>query len=55
MNKVVIPFLSFAGECMAHPGHGAPIVHTHGWDWPSLGLGIVVAIVAAVALWRSMK
>jgi hypothetical protein len=53
MNKLAIPFLLFAGDCLAHPGHGAPLIHTHGWDWASWAFWIAVAAAAAIAVWRA--
>ena len=53
MNRAIIPFLLFTTECWAHPGHGAPLGHLHGWDWgPSL-LWIAIAAVAALAAWKA--
>ncbi|MCB9930380.1 MAG: hypothetical protein H6844_13330 [Alphaproteobacteria bacterium] len=34
--------LSAAGPALAHPGHGAPVFHTHAWE---IGLAVVAAIV----------
>jgi len=51
--KTAIPFLLFAGDCLAHPGHGAPLVHAHGWDWASWAFWIGPAVAAAAALWRA--
>ncbi len=34
----------FTGEALAHSGHGAPAVHTHGWEY--LLLAAVIAVVA---------
>lgn len=53
MNRTMIPFLFFAGDCLAHPGHGAPLVHIHDWDWRNLALGIGMVVVAALAIWRA--
>jgi hypothetical protein len=36
--------LFMAGETLAHPGHGALALHTHGWEYALLG-----AVVAGVA------
>ena len=53
MNKTAIPLLICAADCLAHPGHGAPLIHTHGWDWANVWFWIGVAVVAAVAAWRA--
>lgn len=40
---------------LAHPGHGAPVVHSHEWE---IGLALVAAIVGigfAVRAYRSRK
>jgi hypothetical protein len=42
----------FAGETVAHPGHGAPMVHSHGWEYVLLAAAIVVA---AVGWFRARK
>jgi hypothetical protein len=52
MNRVLVPLLLFSGECLAHPGHGAPLIHVHEWDWAHLSLGIGMVVVAAIAIWR---
>ena len=53
MDKTAILLLISAGDCLAHPGHGAPLIHTHEWDWASVWFWIGVAVVAAVAAWRA--
>ena len=56
MNKTAVPLVLFAGDCLAHPGHGAPLIHTHGWEWANVWLWIGLAVaVAAVAAWRARK
>ena len=52
MNKAVLPLLFFAGDCMAHPGHGARLLHLHDWDWASWAFLIAAIAVAAGAVWR---
>ena len=49
---VPLPLLMFAGECFAHPGHGASPGHLHSWDWGHLFLGIAIVVVAALAMWK---
>ena len=53
MNKTAIPLLVLAGDCLAHSGHGAPLIHTHPTDWGSVWFWIGLAAVAVVAAWRS--
>ena len=54
MKAFLLPLSLFAGECLAHPGHGAALIHAHGWDWAQLGLGLgMLGIAAAVVYWRS--
>ena len=52
MYRVIVPLLLIADECSAHPGHGAPLVHVHGWDSAHLALGIAIVALAAIAMWR---
>ena len=54
MKRILLPLLFFAGDCLAHPGHGAAQIHTHGWDWTQLALGLgMAAVAAALVYWRS--
>jgi len=54
MKPILLPLLFFAGNCLAHPGHGAAQIHTHGWDWTQLALGLgMAATAAALVYWRS--
>ena len=53
MNRLVLPFLFLAGDCLAHPGHGAPLIHLHNLDWTELSLLIAVLAVATIAVLRS--
>jgi hypothetical protein len=34
----------FPSLALAHPGHGAPVFHSHAWE---IGLGLVAVIVVA--------
>jgi hypothetical protein len=36
MYRILITALLFSGEALAHPGHGAPTLHTHGWEYALL-------------------
>jgi len=51
MNRMVLLLLFFAGDCLAHPGHGAPMIHTHPSDWYLL-LGAGAILLAAILVWR---
>ena len=54
MKLILLPLLFFAGDCLAHPGHGAAQIHAHGWDWTQLALGLgMAAVAAALVYWRS--
>ena len=53
MNKAAIPLLLFAGDCLAHPGHGAALIHTHEWHLENVWLWIAIAALAAVLGWRA--
>jgi len=52
MNRIVLLLLFFAGNCWAHPGHGAPLFHTHPSDWYLL-LGAAAIVVSLIFAWRS--
>lgn len=45
------PFL-LAGETLAHPGHGAPAPHMHGWEYALLA---AVIVAAGLAWFRARK
>jgi hypothetical protein len=47
----IFPWPLFAGEALAHPGHGASTLHTHGWEYALLA----AAIVATVGWMRAKK
>ena len=53
MSKAAIPLLALAGDCLAHPGHGAPLIHGHALDWANLGFLIGIVLLAAVVAWRA--
>jgi hypothetical protein len=46
MYRLAAVLLVIAGEAIAHPGHGAPVVHWHAWDYllPSLLLAAAAAV-----------
>ena len=52
MHRIAISFFLLAGEAMAHTGHGALEVHTHGWEYALLAAAIAVA---AVGWFKSRK
>jgi hypothetical protein len=41
----------FTGAALAHPGHGASTLHTHGWEYALLA----AAVVATVGWMRAKK
>jgi hypothetical protein len=45
MYRIVMSVFLFAGEALAHPGHGVPAVHLHGWEYILLAAAIGVAAV----------
>ena len=54
MNRHWMVFLLFNGNCLAHPGHGAPLLHVHEGSWTKLAFWAAVgATVAVVAAWRA--
>jgi hypothetical protein len=55
MKRIVWSFLFLAGNCFAHPGHGAPEIHAHEWDLAALAAGIGVITVIALAMRRRKK
>ena len=49
MHKTIAAsLLFFTGEVLAHPGHGAPELHSHAWEYALLA-ATVVAVVAIFA------
>jgi hypothetical protein len=49
MYKTIAGSLFFlTGEALAHPGHGAPELHSHAWEYALLA-ATVVAVVAIFA------
>jgi len=50
MNRLVLLLLFVAGDCLAHPGHGAPLIHTHPSDWYLLLGAAAIAVCAVLAL-----
>jgi hypothetical protein len=43
MYRIVMGVFLAAGKVLAHPGHGAPVVHSHGWEYLLLAAAIAVA------------
>jgi hypothetical protein len=35
--------MGLAGDVLAHPGHAAPTLHSHGWEYALLAVVIVMA------------
>jgi len=44
MHRIVTTFFLLAGNALAHPGHSAPALHYHGWEY-----ALLAAVVAAAA------
>jgi len=52
MHKTIAgSFLFLVGEALAHPGHGAPDLHSHAWEYALLA----AALVAVVAIFAAKK
>jgi hypothetical protein len=51
MHRYAITTLLLAGNVLAHPGHGAPPVHHHGWEY----LLLIAAMALAVAAWLKVR
>jgi hypothetical protein len=50
MRSAAAALIVFAGNVLAHPGHGAPDGHFHGWEMEHALLFAVVFGVLAFAL-----
>ena len=50
MRSAAAALIAFAGEAPAHPGHGAPDGHFHGWGGEHALLLAVMALVLFFAL-----
>jgi len=53
MRSAAAALIAFAGEALAHPGHGAPEVHFHGWGLEHALL--FAAVFAALAFAAKRK
>lgn len=53
MYKKILPFLPVAGDAFAHPGHGAPLVHAHPFDYLRWALVGLIIVIAGIAAWRA--
>jgi hypothetical protein len=51
MNRIGLLLLFLAGDCLAHPGHGATMIHAHPSDWYLL-LGAGAVLLGAILAWR---
>jgi hypothetical protein len=49
MRSAAAALMVFAGNAAAHPGHGAPEVHIHGWGVEHVLLLVVVLVFLAFA------
>ena len=54
MYRITLSACLLAGDALAHPGHGAPAAHAHGWETVLLVVAVAVAL-AAVAWLRIRK
>jgi len=52
MYRIAVSIFVLTGDAWAHPGHGAPALHIHGWDYALLAAAIAIA---AVAWFRARK
>ena len=50
MRRAAAALIIFSGELLAHPGHGAPAGHIHGWGVEHVLLLAVVLGLLAYAL-----
>ncbi len=50
MRSAAAALIAFSGELFAHPGHGAPDVHVHGWGVEHVLLLVVILGVLAFAV-----
>jgi len=50
MRSAAAALIVFSGEAVAHPGHGAPEGHFHGWGLEHFLLFAVVFAVLAFAV-----
>lgn len=53
MHRIALSMIMLAGETLAHPGHHAPVLHAHGWEYALLAAAI--AIAAAAACWMARR
>lgn len=53
MVRIVLPLLAFAGDALAHPGHGATALHLHDLELGHWALALAMAAVAGIVAWRS--
>src|SRR5204862_4727151 len=52
MRRAAVLFF-LARDCCANPGHGGPLGHLHNWGWEHALFALLVAAVAAFAVWKS--
>jgi hypothetical protein len=50
MRSGAVVLLLAAGGVLAHPGHGAPEIHLHWWEY-----GLLAAAVAALITWVARR
>jgi len=51
MYKAILPLLLATGNALAHPGHGAPSLHLHDWQWNHWALMLGMVAIAGIAAW----
>jgi hypothetical protein len=52
MHRAAAALIIFSGELLAHPGHGAPEGHFHGWG---LEHGLLFALVFGMLVFAVRK
>jgi len=53
MYRAIVPLLLASGDALAHPGHGAPGLHIHDWEWNHWALILAMVAIAGIATWRA--
>ena len=53
MYRILLPLFLVTGNALAHPGHGAPSLHLHDWQWNHWALVLGMVAIAGFAAWRS--
>ena len=53
MYRAIVPLLLATGNALAHPGHGAPGLHIHDWEWNHWALILGMVAIAGIVAWRA--